>query len=56
MLGQTVRIGVSIGIATVDQHADEAETLIQNADTALYRAKNNGRGRIERFTPGMAPA
>jgi diguanylate cyclase (GGDEF)-like protein len=49
VLGQTVQIGVSIGIATVGESADQAESLIQNADTALYQAKNNGRGRIERF-------
>jgi diguanylate cyclase (GGDEF)-like protein len=56
VLGQTVRIGVSIGIATVGAHADQAESLIQNADTALYQAKNNGRGRIEWFTPDLTPA
>jgi diguanylate cyclase (GGDEF)-like protein len=56
VVGQTVQIGVSIGIATVGESADHAESLIQNADTALYQAKNNGRGRIERFTPDMAPA
>jgi diguanylate cyclase (GGDEF)-like protein len=56
VLGQTVRIGVSIGIATVGEHADQAESLIQNADTALYQAKNNGRGRIEWFTPDLTPA
>jgi diguanylate cyclase (GGDEF)-like protein len=54
--GQTVTIGVSIGIATLGEYADQAEALIQNADTALYQAKNNGRGRIERFTPDMAAA
>jgi diguanylate cyclase (GGDEF)-like protein len=56
VLGKTVKIGVSIGIATVGEYAEQAESLIQNADTALYQAKNNGRGRIERFTPDMAPA
>lgn len=56
VLGHTVRIGVSIGIATVGEYADQAESLIQNADAALYQAKKNGRGRIERFTPDMAAA
>jgi diguanylate cyclase (GGDEF)-like protein len=51
-----VRIGVSIGIATLGQHADRAETLIKNADLALYRAKNNGRGRTERYTPDLVNA
>jgi diguanylate cyclase (GGDEF)-like protein len=56
VLGRPVRIGVSIGVATVGEHADEPESLIQNADRALYQAKNNGRGRIERFTPDMVAA
>ena len=56
VLGRTVRIGVSIGIATVGEDADQADSLIHNADTALHRAKTNGRGRIERFTPDMATA
>ncbi|MFG1926866.1 diguanylate cyclase domain-containing protein [Cryptosporangium sp. NPDC048952] len=47
--GHTVRIGVSIGIATRTQHTDSADTLIHNADLALYEAKRGGRGRIERF-------
>jgi diguanylate cyclase (GGDEF)-like protein len=55
VLGKTVSIGVSIGIATVGAYADQAESLILNADLALYQAKNNGRGRIEWFTPDLAP-
>jgi diguanylate cyclase (GGDEF)-like protein len=51
--GHTVRIGVSIGIATAGPQADHAEALIQNADVALYRAKNNGRGRVEQFFPDL---
>ncbi|MCE0540490.1 GGDEF domain-containing protein [Kineosporia rhizophila] len=47
--GHTVTIGVSIGIAVLDE-GQEAALLIHNADTALYRAKQNGRGRVEVFT------
>ncbi|GIJ47623.1 hypothetical protein Val02_45090 [Virgisporangium aliadipatigenens] len=48
--GRAVTIGVSIGIATLTDDTQEAETLIQRADLALYRAKENGRGRVEVFT------
>lgn len=42
--GESVEIGASIGISFYPQHGDNAEKLIDNADTALYRAKDNGRG------------
>jgi diguanylate cyclase (GGDEF)-like protein/PAS domain S-box-containing protein len=37
---------VSIGVAAY-QSEDTIDTLIENADKALYRAKKNGRNRIE---------
>ncbi|GAB7045873.1 hypothetical protein JCM9534A_09990 [Catenuloplanes indicus JCM 9534] len=49
--GRTVSIGVSIGIATLDDGIGEAAALIHHADLALYRAKENGRGRVELFVP-----
>jgi diguanylate cyclase (GGDEF)-like protein len=51
---RTITIGVSIGIATLDDQHQEAAALLHNADLALYRAKGNGRGRVEQFTPDMA--
>jgi diguanylate cyclase (GGDEF)-like protein len=42
-----VSITVSIGIAVFDPARDDAASLIDRADAALYRAKNNGRNRIE---------
>ena len=42
--GATVSIGCSIGIAIAPEHGSTPETLIRNADLALYAAKGDGRG------------
>ncbi len=39
-----VYIGASIGIAIHPQHGDSVEALMDNADAALYHAKDQGRG------------
>jgi diguanylate cyclase (GGDEF)-like protein/PAS domain S-box-containing protein len=41
-------VTVSIGIALADGHAD-AESLLTNADAAMYRAKQRGRARYDLF-------
>jgi diguanylate cyclase (GGDEF)-like protein len=40
-------ISASIGIATIPDHAGDAEHLERCADRALYTAKRNGRNRVE---------
>lgn len=40
-------ITVSIGISTVNDKHDNFEQLIKDADMAMYKAKTNGRNRIE---------
>jgi diguanylate cyclase (GGDEF)-like protein len=40
-------ITVSIGIATLPEHAGDDDQLIRSADRALYAAKANGRNRID---------
>jgi diguanylate cyclase (GGDEF)-like protein len=40
-------ITVSIGLATLPDHATDSATLLQTADRALYTAKSNGRNRVE---------
>ncbi len=41
--GETVRIGVSIGVAIFPADANTPEQLLRNADTALFKAKAAGR-------------
>ncbi|MCF3639045.1 EAL domain-containing protein [Rhizobium sp. TRM95111] len=48
--GHICRFGASIGIATDVGGQTDAHQLLINADLALYRAKNKGRGRHEFFS------
>ncbi len=50
-----VRVGMSLGIALAPEDAEDATELMRRADSALYRAKAEGRGRFRRFTPDMDP-
>jgi diguanylate cyclase (GGDEF)-like protein len=38
---------ISLGVATFPEQGDTAEQVLQAADAALYRAKHNGRNRVE---------
>ena len=44
-------ISASIGITLYPTDADSMETLLKNADQAMYVAKNLGRNRMSYFTP-----
>lgn len=43
----------SIGVALSSGASEQPEYLLRSADTAMYRAKNGGRGRYEMFDRAM---
>ena len=45
-----VRFTVSIGVSS-SEISDDADMLVKTADAALYKAKQNGRNRVEIFKP-----
>lgn len=47
--GDSIRVSSSIGIAVWPEHGASEEELAQSADRAMYRAKVNGRNRVEVF-------
>ncbi|ANC90510.1 GGDEF domain-containing protein [Azospirillum humicireducens] len=51
--GQHFFVTCSVGIARYPWDGRCFDDLLQNADTAMYRAKDSGRGRICTFTPDM---
>lgn len=51
--GKNLPIGCSIGIALAPDHGKDTETLLKNADMALYAAKFAGRNTFRFYEPGM---
>lgn len=51
---QELHVTTSIGIAIFPGDGDDAETLLRNADTAMYRAKASGRDNFQTYTPAMS--
>lgn len=49
--GKEVAITLSIGACTLNEHHKSIEQLINDTDQAMYKAKKNGRNRIEILTP-----
>ncbi|MBD1558836.1 EAL domain-containing protein [Vibrio sp. S9_S30] len=50
---KTVFVSVSIGVCQFPNHGVDGETLIRNADTAMYHAKRNGRDQYRVYADKM---
>ncbi len=46
-------VGASLGAAIAPRDGQDAATLLRRADAAMYRAKENGRNRLEFFEPRL---
>jgi len=51
--GNKFHIGCSIGIAVYHNDGDTQNELLKNADTAMYKSKQNGKNRFTFFTQAM---
>ena len=51
--GHELHVTTSIGVSIYPDDGLDAETLIKNADTAMYQAKENGRRNYKFFKPAM---
>ncbi len=52
--GAHIAVRTSIGVAMAPRDGTEIDTLLSNADLALYAAKSAGRGEFRFFAPQMA--
>ncbi len=52
---QPFHVSSSIGIAVYPNDGEDAETLVKNADAALYRAKDMGRNNYQLYTSKINP-
>jgi len=48
--GEQVNISISIGISFAEENTRDLYELMKQSDVALYKAKNNGRNRVESYT------
>ncbi len=46
-------ITASIGVAIYPEHGEDATSLVKNADTTMYRAKENGKNQYLLYNPAM---
>jgi diguanylate cyclase (GGDEF)-like protein/PAS domain S-box-containing protein len=51
--GRELRVSASLGLAIGPQDGEDVQTLVKSADTAMYRAKDAGRDRLQLFDATM---
>lgn len=54
--GHEIYVSSSAGIATCPESGNRVDSLLQNADRALKKAKKSGRGRVEVYSNALAMA
>ena len=53
LVHQSLYVSASIGVAVFPRDGGDADVLLKNADTAMYRAKEGGRNRFQFFQAEM---
>ena len=51
--GRELFVTASMGVSLYPDDGEDAATLVKNADTAMYRAKEQGRDQCQLYTPAM---
>ncbi|MCP5160898.1 MAG: EAL domain-containing protein [Hahellaceae bacterium] len=51
--GHDLRVTASIGISIYPTDADDTQSLLRNADSAMYKAKSSGRNTYHFYTPKL---
>ena len=54
--GLELTVGASLGVAAAASGTLDAESLVRNADVAMYVAKHGGKGRLSVFEPEAVAA
>ena len=51
--GHKLFVSCSVGLSCHPKDGDDVDTLLKNADAAMYRAKDSGRNNVQFYTPAM---